>query len=205
MKNLKLLSALVMSRYMPTRKTICEVVDLQWETMQCAKVITTSHALTIYDIRDGSITRRPLSDIRAVRYTDKIQYPELPPAFKTPQKGDSLEWVMASIRASLHDVNDASEALYGKPLVIAVNFNRQCKVLEVHMSDLWKEIQSHIRHNFVNDLWIRYCTLVERYGADPDYDKICVYDRSGDGIPRGIRTPRRLKVIGGPLVIYKTQ
>jgi hypothetical protein len=203
MKHLKLLSTLVMSGYLPTLNQTIEIVHLDWSVTEVGRVIISNSDVVTYNPTDGSQTKTPIKNVRAIRYTNTVQYPELPPAFKPPPKSDPLAWSVICVRAMLHRVNTESTRLWECSLVTAIELDHSCKCLRVVMSRLWERLGVHVRHEFLNELWSRYHSCLTRLKADRKYAQIALYDGVHQEYPIGIRTESRAKVFGGPLVLYK--
>ena len=206
MEYLKLLSALVTSDYMPKQQLTTEVVGSDWNYVKCSKAVVTSDDVVIYPWAGGAyITKIPFDNLRALRYTDTIEYPELLPAQQVPDKTDLLGWVLASVRASLNDVNRVSDSLCDRSLVLSVDLNHELNCLQVVMSSLWPAVDVNVRHHFINALWVKLKALVNGYGADPAYNRVYVYPWDDTEEIIGYRTTTGMKVVDGPLVIYKQQ
>lgn len=193
---LPLLEAFIVPNWVPTHKRTIKV------TLNTLKQYTTNRykvsSDTVLVFVDGVFKVLPMRTVTSILYRDELQFPELPPGVLVPPKSDRVSWLLASVRATLNDINRAALDQYGNTIVVCTEYNHLDRQLHVTMSGFWATLPVYVRHKWLQELWQLYARLAEAYEINPNRKCISLFQYDNPSVVVGHRTPWESWVDGGP-------
>jgi len=183
------------SAYLPTLSRRAIVVRTDDTKIECDSVrYTNTHVIADQVVGVQSI---PISSVKYIRHTTRLEYPILPPGINTPDRDHKLAWVVAGVQAIASDISSS----ISQDIIITVKFNFVDHYLQITVGSTWSDIPAFIRHRVLDNLYDKVVVMAKHYRVPAGYCRLYLYDSDGRCV--GSRTSRTSQVLGGIPTYYR--